>query len=311
MKYLEHIMETENKINYKKHLGHFIKPCPCSPSKLRCSYHIITPAVGCPFDCSYCFLNFYSKDNNITIYTNIDDMFKELDEFLIARKGLATRIGTGEFMDSLAIEELDKINIKLANTIIADGTAIIEFKTKSKRIEQLLTIPAHKNIVVSWSLNPQSVIDTEEPLTASLKERLDCAKTIAKHGHSLAFHLDPIFMEDELLKEYVDLINKVMESVPASKIRWISMGGFRYTEDLKLCMLEKNGLKKTYLCGEFIRCEDGKFRYPRYKRVKFYNAIGNTIKKHGAVKTYMCMEDSDLWRHIDFDNKKVLSMLHT
>jgi len=238
-------------------------------------------------------------------------MFKELKEFLDARKNIPTRIGTGEFMDSLAIKELDDVNKELAKMIKEDGNAIIEFKTKSKRIQPMLNIPAHKNIVLSWSLNPQSVINTEEPLTASLQERLESAKNAAEHGYSIALHLDPIFMEDSLLDEYIDLIDKTMSAVPASKIRWLSMGGFRYTEELKLCMLEKSGLNRTYLSGEFIRCNDGKYRYPRYKRVKFYNAIGCAVKKYGNIKTYMCMEDSDLWRHIDFDNKTVLSLLHT
>ncbi len=296
-------------INYKKNMGQFIKPCPCSPEKLRCCYHIITPAVGCPFNCSYCFLNFYSKDKGITIYSNTDEMFKELKEFLTLRKNTPTRIGTGEFMDSLAIKELDDVNKELAKIIREGGNAIIEFKTKSKRIQPMLDIPAHKNIVLSWSLNPQSIIDTEEPLTASLQERLEAAKTAADYGYSIALHLDPIFMEDKLLDEYIDLIGKTMSIVPASKVRWLSMGGFRYTEELKLCMLEKSGLNKTYLSGEFVRCEDGKFRYPRYQRVKFYNAIGNAVKKHGNIKTYMCMEDNNLWRHITFADKTVLSSL--
>lgn len=291
--------------------GKFIRPCPCSPGRLRCNYFTITPAVGCPFDCSYCFLNFYGPERNITIYANTDDMFKEFHSFMKGRKGAPTRMGTGEFMDSLALKELDDVNAKLAEMTWIYPELILEFKTKSTRIEAFMERKAQKNIVLSWSLNPQSVIDSDENMTSSLKERITCAITAAKHGYGVALHLDPIFMEDDLLGEYASLIDETLSSIPSNSIRWISMGGFRYTDELKLAMLEKSGLGRTFLSGEFVKCSDGKYRYPRYQRAKFYNQIGSRIKSFGNINTYMCMEDHDLWRHIKFGDKRALSLLHS
>ncbi len=238
-------------------------------------------------------------------------MFKELHSFMASRKDLPTRLGTGEFMDSLALKELDEINSKLAQMTDKYPNLIIEFKTKSTRIDAFLERPANRNIVLSWSLNPQSVIDSDEARTSSLKERIDCAKKAGTHGYGVALHLDPIFMEDSLLEEYLSLVDQTLSTVPLKNIRWISMGGFRYTEELKLSMLERTGLKRTRLTAEFIKCSDGKYRYPRYQRVKFYNAIGSRIKSYADINTYMCMEGPDIWRHIHFDDKKVLALLHT
>lgn len=291
--------------------GSFIRHCPCSPQRLRCSYYTITPAIGCPFDCSYCFLNFYQKQRQIIIYSNTDEMFKELDLFLKEKKGTPIRMGTGEFMDSLALKELDDINMQFYDVVNKNKELVFEFKTKSDRIDKFMQREPLNNIVLSWSLNPTSIIEKEEHLTASLDKRIKAASIVARHGYSVALHLDPIFMEDNLLDEYLDLIDKALMSIPAQKIRWISMGGFRYTEELKLSMLERTGIVKNPLCSEFVKCNDGKYRYPRFRRAKFYDEIGKRISKYAKIKTYMCMEDPAMWERTCFGDKRVLSLLHT
>jgi len=49
-----------------------------------------------------------------------------------------------------------------------------------------------KNILFTWSLNPQIIIDNEEHITASLVERLNSAKQIADLGYLVGFHLHPM-----------------------------------------------------------------------------------------------------------------------
>lgn len=298
------------KITYEKNKGSFLRGCPCSPGRLGCAYYILSPGIGCPFNCSYCFLNFYSEKKDVTIYSNMDDMFCEFTGFIDAEKNKPLRLGTGEFMDSLALKELDDVNMELVKILAKRPWAVMEFKTKSNRIDDFLNIKPNKNVVLSWSLNPQDIIDAEEKGTASLKERLTAAKNAVKHGYSIALHLDPIFMAEGYLEKYMDLINTAFDHVPASSVKWLSMGGFRYTDELKLAILEKNDGVKGYLGHEYTRCSDGKFRYPKPLRLKFYNELGKLIKQKGEVKVYMCMEDKALWDRIEWSDPKTLLTLH-
>ena len=238
-------------------------------------------------------------------------MFKELDIFLKEKKGTPIRMGTGEFMDSLALKEMDDINMQFYDVVNNNKELIFEFKTKSDRIDKFMQREALNNIVLSWSLNPASIIEKQEHLTAPLEKRIQAASTVAKHGYSVALHLDPIFMEDDILDEYLDLIDKALTSIPTQNIRWISMGGFRYTEELKLSMLERTGIVRNPLCSEFIKCSDGKYRYPRFRRTKYYDELGKKISKYAKIKTYMCMEDNTMWNRTCFGDKRVLSLLHT
>ncbi|MCX6112337.1 MAG: radical SAM protein [Proteobacteria bacterium] len=298
------------KIIYKENKGGFIKPCPCSPGRLGCDYYIIAPGTGCPFNCSYCFLNFYSKSKDIILYSNTDKMYREFVAFIDNKKNKPLRFGTGEFIDSLAVKELDSVNLELAKIIKQRPNIVIEFKTKSSNIDTFLKIPAQDNIILSWSLNPQWIINEEEKGTASLEERLYAAKEIVAHGYSIALHLDPIFMTENTLDDYLELVDKTFSIIPAKSVKWLSMGGFRYVEDLKLAILENNNGKKWFLGEEYIKCEDGKFRYPKFLRLKFYNRIGEKIKQKGAIKTYLCMEGAQLWKDISWGDYSVLTNLH-
>ena len=306
--------KIEKEIIRTKFKGSFIKPCPCSPGRLGCNYYIINPGLGCPFNCSYCFLNFYiqkQKHNNaILLYSNKDELIKEVATLAEKNPDKLIRLGTGEFVDSMAIKELDELNLELAKTIRGRNNIVIEFKTKSTNINAFLSIPAQENVILSWSLNPQWIIDKEEAHTASLKDRLLSAQKVIEHGYNIALHLDPIFMEPGTLQDYIDLIDTSFTYIDPKKVMWLSMGGFRYTPSLKLSILKNNNGEKWYLGEEFIKCDDGKFRYPKATRLRFYNTLGERIKSKGKIKTYLCMEGADLWKDISWGGFAELRNLH-
>jgi spore photoproduct lyase len=297
-----------NKVyNYKEKSDSFIRKCPGSPNRLCCDYYIISPAYGCVFDCSYCFMHAYFDDfSKVTIFNNEKKLLSELCVFLETNKDKKIRLGSGEFTDSLAISKLDSINKKIIKLIANYNNTIFEFKTKSNRIDILLNIKAIKNIVLAWSLNIPSIIEEQEHNTANLEERLNAAKLAEKHGYKLAFHFDPIFMTENNLSLYLELATRIINSF--SNIAWISMGGFRYTEELKLAMLYKNNSINVFN-NEFVKCSDNKYRYPKAIRIMYYNKMANILNSKNKIKIYTCMESKDVWELSCFDNAKVLKEL--
>lgn len=294
------------RVEYVPNNGAFLRRCPCSPGRLDCSYHVLSPAMGCPFDCSYCFLNFYMPERKIVIHSNLDKMFDELNAFLDDKNSAFPRVGTGEFMDSMALKELDDANMEIVSIIKKRPNVTMEFKTKSSRIEPFLKQQGSPNIVLSWSLNPQWIIEKEEKGTATLEQRLMAAKEAQKDGYSLAFHFDPIFMKDDTLKDHSELVETVFKHVRPDAVKWFSLGGFRYTEDLKHAILKKSGGAKWFLGEEYVRCSDGKYRFPKTLRLKFYNALGKDIKERGVPNVYMCMEEPSIWDRIEWGKSAIM-----
>lgn len=270
----------------------FLKPCPCTKVHLNCGYWVLNLGFGCPFDCSYCFLQCYANFPGIILPANIEDFFIEFDA-LCKKLKRPIRIGTGEFCDSLALDEITQYSSKLV-PYFKDKNVFFELKTKSNKISNLLNIQPSGNIVVSWSLNPQSLIEQEEVATASLKERLIAAKTLQEKGYNVAFHFDPIIYTENweaLYKNTIDLIYSYLKP-PFS---WISLGTLRCHRSLK-AVNELRFPKSNIFYGELFTGEDKKLRYPPFLRREIYKNMVKWIKlRDGLSPVYLCMENKEMW----------------
>jgi len=113
------------------------------------------------------------------------------------------------------------------------SNAVLELKTKSDQIVNLLDHSDPTNIIVSWSLNPQTVIDQEEKGTPSLVQRLESAKACLDKGYRIGFHFDPIILIPGWEDAYQQLVNILCDTIPIAKVEWVSLGSFRYRPTLK------------------------------------------------------------------------------
>ena len=270
----------------------FLKPCPCTKVHLSCGYWVLNLGFGCPFDCSYCFLQCYANFPGIVLPANIEDFFTEFDT-LEKKLKKPIRIGTGEFCDSLALDEITEYSTKLI-PYFKDKNVFFELKTKSNKISNLLKITPAKNIVISWSLNPLSIIEREEIATASLKERLDAARKIQQKGYNIAFHFDPIFYSDAWQQIYTQTISDLYSQL-TPPFAWISLGTLRSNRRLKTTN-ELRFPKSNIFYGELFVGEDKKLRYPSFLRRKIYENMVKWIKAYDRQSpVYLCMENKDMW----------------
>ncbi len=149
--------------------GDILKPCPGTHHYLCCGYEILNSGLNCQFNCAYCYLQTYMTTPFLTIFVNLPERVLEISQLLDTRQ---RRIGTGEFTDSLVLDPVTNHSQLLINTFRTLPNILLELKTKSLNIANLLLIPASRNSVVSWSLNPQTVINALEPGLPSLIQRL-------------------------------------------------------------------------------------------------------------------------------------------
>lgn len=270
----------------------FLKSCPCTKNHISCGYWILNLGFGCPFDCSYCFLQCYANFPGIILPANIDDFFTEFDT-LAKKLAKPIRIGTGEFCDSLALDEITGYTLKLI-PYLSDKKVFFELKTKSNKIENLLKVKSAKNITISWSLNPPSIIETEELLTATLDERIRAARTVQEKGYSVGFHFDPIIYTQDWKDLYGQVLDKLYSQLK-SPFSWISLGTLRSHRSLKN-ITEARFPKSNIFYGELFLGEDKKLRYPELLRKEIYSHMVKRIRDYDAkTPLYLCMEDSNNW----------------
>lgn len=282
-----------------KHKGAFLKKCPGSDGQVCCNYFVINFASNCPMDCTFCYLQEYLAQNPaLQVFSNVNDLLAEADELLVRHRRFFFRFGTGEITDSLALDPYIGFAREIVPFFAAQPNALLELKTKSDCVEQLLVLDPKERIVVSWSMNPQVVIDRDEKGTASLEERLRAASLCQEAGYRLGFHFDPIVEYPGWETDYEELVGRLFASVDWRRIAWLSMGVLRHTPGLKRVMRQRFPHTQL-LTGEHVLCPDGKLRYFQQLRVGIYRKMLGWIRRHSpTVKTYLCMESKAVWEQV-------------
>ena len=282
-----------------RHKGEFLKKCPGSGRQVCCNYFVINFASNCPMDCSYCYLQEYLTNNpELKVFSNVDDLLTEADALLSKHRRFLFRIGTGEITDSLALEPYIGFAREVVPFFAEEPNVLLELKTKSDCIEGLLDLDPKDRVVVSWSMNPQRVIDLDEKGTASLSERLLAARRCQNAGYRLGFHFDPIVEYPNWESDYEEALDQTFSSVDWRRIAWLSMGVLRDTPGLKRIIRERFP-RTQLLTGEQVLCPDGKLRYFQPMRVNIYRTMLRWIRRAApTLQVYLCMESKEVWEQV-------------
>lgn len=275
----------------------FIKPCPCSKDVIGCGHYVLNTGFGCISECSYCFLQNYTNAIGITLPVNIEDFLDRLESFLKTKQG-PLRIGTGEFIDSLALDDLTGFSSILIDFFSKAKNATLELKTKSNNIKNILKLKHNKKTVISWSLNPQSIIEADEWRTNNLDQRLKAARECCDAGYLVGFHFDPIIYSANWERLYRELVAKLFNKINPNNIAWISLGTFRFTPKLKT-IVEQRFPKSKILDEELMLGFDKKLRYSPEQRVRIYKKMFSWIRDYSdSVLVYLCMEPEEIWKAV-------------
>ena len=288
-------LRSKEVVILKKFMGRMFQRCPGSAGVVCCNYMLINTGFNCLYDCAYCFLNSYLNSFGIVQFINPEISFAELAG--TAAEDEIIRIGTGEFTDSLMLDEVSGIGASCVAGASNYPNVFLELKTKSDNIRHLLDIKDKGNAVLAWTLNTDRNITRFEADTASLNRRIAAAIAAAGAGYLIAFHFDPIILYDGCLPEYRAVIDRVFASIDPGRIAWISLGCFRYGAGFRDAV--RNSPGRALTAAELFPGGDGKYRYLKRARIGAYRGILERIRDYGdEVFVYLCMETEDVWREV-------------
>lgn len=273
--------------------GAFIKNCPGTFAYTCCGYKILNIGTFCSMDCSYCILQSYFHPPLLQYFVNYDNLLTELDRLFL--KKTVSRIGTGEFTDSMIWEALTDLSGVLVPKFANQDHVVLELKTKTTAIERLKQLRHNRKTIAAWSLNTNRVIEYEERRTASLADRLRAAARCESWGYPLAFHFDPLFIYEGCEDDYRHVIEQLFVHASWENIAWISLGSFRFMPSLKP-IIQQRFPESKIIYGELISGLDGKMRYFKPLRIELYRKVIAWIREISpGVPLYFCMEDDEVW----------------
>jgi spore photoproduct lyase len=281
--------------------GRYVRDCPGFSSsnpdnQLCCGYMIVDLVYNCDYDCTYCYLQNYVNMPYLTVYANVEQLFDELGGVLSARSPQLVRIGSGEFSDSLSLDPLTGLSGLLVPFLRQFPNVLFEFKTKSDCVDQLLDLQPQGRVMVSWSLNPEVVVQREEHKTASLAARLRAAQRCRDAGYKIAFHFDPLLYFPGWEAAYEPFVEQVCRTLPVQDVAYISMGSLRFAPALK-AVVQARFPKNRLMSAEFFPGADGKMRYFKPLRTEMYSKMASWIRRYmPQTPLYLCMESRTVWR---------------
>lgn len=276
--------------------GRFFEPCPGTKQYLCCMYKILNFASNCHLNCTYCILQAYLNRPFMVLYTNIDDMFNELDETFDRSLNRLFRVGTGEYTDSLILDHLTSFTRLIVPYFADKPNGFLELKTKTDSIENLEGVEHRGKTIVSWSLNAESVVRSEEKQAVSLSSRVRAASQCQQWGYKVGFHFDPLIYYPGWEEGYRRVIEEIFEKIDPASLIWISLGCFRFMPKLKP-IIAKRFPESRILYQEFVRGLDGKMRYFQPIRIEMYSKMAEWIRAFSSETfIYLCMENQKVWK---------------
>lgn len=284
----------DQKINYTKTENDniILGDCPVASEKTRCcNLQTLDIVNNCGFDCTYCSIQSFFDNNRVYFQDNLGEKLNKLK--LDPEKEY--HIGTGQSSDSLMWGNRDGILDLLAGFARKNPNVILELKTKSKNISWFLENEIPRNIIITWSLNTETIIRNEEHLTASLEERLESARKIADRGIITGFHFHPIVYYKGWEREYEKIVHSIDRLFKPEEVALISLGTLTFIKPV-IKKIRDRDLKSKILQMPLEEA-GGKVSYPEEIKMKLFNGVYNSFSDEWkkCVFFYLCMENEKLW----------------
>jgi len=265
--------------------------CPVASERTRCCNLLTLDAVeNCGFGCSYCSIQSFYHDDEI----HFDDRFAEKLNTLQLDPDRIYHIGTGQSSDSLMWGNRFGVLDVLMDFARRHPNVILELKTKSKNVAYFLKNEVPRNVICTWSLNSERVIENEEHRTACLQDRIEAARQVADRGIVVGFHIHPMVYYADWEADYEDLLARVENRFDPSEVALVSLGTLTFTRSV-VRQIRNSGFRTRILQMPLSK-SDGKLSYPdELKLQMFSRAYASLTSWHTRVFFYLCMESQRLW----------------
>lgn len=211
---------------------------------------------------------------NIVVFVNNEDFILKTKEQLTLSKPLYLCISYDT--DLLAIENTLGYCKEWILFASSYPDLIIEIRTKSANFKSIADLKPVPNVILAWTLSPDSVIKEHEPLTPRLSSRLKNIKEALNSGWQVRLCIDPILNVPNWKSVYPEFIRKIFEEIPGEKLREISLGVFRMNIDYF-----KNSKKRrpdSYLFYLSMNTDSGMKSYPEELEKEMFAVVEKELQ---------------------------------
>lgn len=259
------------------------------------AFHVLSYYIGCPFACSYCYLQatFRGQVDPI-IYANREELLTELDRWLALPGQM--RLNAGELNDSLALDGKIPLVDDLVPRFLAQDRHTLLLVSKSANVRNLLKYRPNDRVIVAFSLNCVTAWQSFEEKTPHPYRRLEAAAQVSATGYITVVRLDPMLPVPNWQEEYAELIDRVYEAFRPHQ--W-TLGSLRFFPTLPMWTAKVGRSPHVYNFGVEVSPEDHRRRLKAPVRASMYQHAIQAIRKHDLeVPVRLCKETEQMHRRL-------------
>jgi len=235
------------------------------------------------------------------VYTNVDEMVEELEEWL--QDAVPKMLIVGELQDGLVFDTaFKKVTGKpLTHWIIplfaAQKRHRLIFLTKSFEIQHALKLEPTDRVVFSWSVNAEEVGRRWEDGAPLPSKRFAAAEKMKNAGWPIRFRLDPMIPYEDWQNGYAEAIDRINSIGP----EMVTLGSLRATSGKSLRSAAKANERNDTIFDYLTEEKDPsgfKYRLPFKTQVEIFRFAVRRLKAN--ITPALCKEDISLWQKIGF-----------
>lgn len=195
--------------------------------------------LNCIFDCEYCYLKWAFKTPFPTIFVNYEDIQDAIADQItsLRQSGYNDTIYfyASNYSDIQWLDNFVDFNQSFIPFFEKFPNVLMESRTKSSNIQSLLSLENKSlnhfsNTEISFSLNPQSIIDSFEHKTSSLEQRIDAINTLISNWRKVWIRFLPLLPVENYLEIYSDFISYVKKKIDFDRVNSIFIWSIIYTK---------------------------------------------------------------------------------
>ena len=185
--------------------------------------------LNCLYDCRYCFLQGMYRSAHYTLFVNYEVFQEAIDTTLSSLPDdQKATFFSGYDCDSLAMESVTGFVKVFLPFFRERPRALLELRTKSVRIKELVEFEPFENCVIAFSFTPAVIAKRVEHGVPPVESRIKAMAKLAELGWNLGLRLDPLIYHDGFENSYEKLVTDIFRSVPSTAIHSISLGPMRF-----------------------------------------------------------------------------------
>ena len=247
---------------------------------------------NCIYDCRYCFLQGMYRSANYVLFVNYEDFQNEIKKIVEQNPDdEEITFFSGYDCDSLALEAITGFVQEFLPFFQKHKRAVLELRTKSINVDELLNHEVIPNCVVAYSFTPENISQKLEHGVPPVTRRIQTMEKLAEKGWQVGIRLDPLIYHEGYQKNYSELIQNIFHTIPVENIHSVSTGPMRFPE--KMFYTIEQLYPDEHLFAGPLENRNGLTSYSEKIEEEMMNYCDTILEKYiPKEKRYSCIQSS-------------------